>query len=171
MDNSFIYALPYPEGESHRLIQGYKSQLSHKGRLALDFRMKKGSIVTAARAGVVVRVEQSFTKGGIGKKYLRKANQVIIRHDDGSQAYYGHLEHNGSLVKTGDTVRQGQPIARSGSTGYSALPHLHFIVWGPVPGGGRSQLPTRFLTDKGIGYLKPGKKYRNVSIQNRTADL
>jgi murein DD-endopeptidase MepM/ murein hydrolase activator NlpD len=159
-DSSYVYALPYPAGKSHFLLQGYRSKFSHKGRLALDFKMKKGSPVAAAREGVVVRVEESFKKGGINKKYLRKANQVVIRHSDGSQAYYGHLQYNGVLVKPGDTVRVGQVIAKSGSTGYSATPHLHFIVWGPQPGGGRGQLPTRFQTQKGPRYLKPGRSYR-----------
>ena len=158
-DNSFIYALPYPRGEKHLLLQGYKSRFSHKGRMALDFKMKKGSAITAAREGVVVRIEESFKKGGIHKKYLRKANQIVIRHIDGSQAYYGHLQYNGALVNVGDTVKQGQLIARSGSTGYSATPHLHFIVWGPQPGGGRGQMPTRFLTKNGPVYLKPGRSY------------
>ncbi len=159
-DSSFVYALPYPAGNSHLLLQGYKSGFSHKGRLALDFKMKKGSPVAAAREGIVVRVEESFKKGGINKKYLRKANQVVIRHIDGSQAYYGHLQYDGVLVNVGDTVRQGQLIAKSGSTGYSATPHLHFIVWGPQPGGGRGQLPTRFMTKNGPRYLKPGRTYR-----------
>jgi murein DD-endopeptidase MepM/ murein hydrolase activator NlpD len=158
-DSSYVYRLPYPPGVSHFLIQGYRSSFSHKGRLALDFKMKKGSDVTASRDGVVVRVQESYTKGGVNKKYLSKANQIVIRHSDGSQAYYGHLQHNGALVNVGDTVKQGQVIGKSGSTGYSALPHLHFIVWGPQPNGGRGQLPTRFQTKSGAKYLKPGKTY------------
>lgn len=160
-DSSFVYSLPFPSGTSHFLIQGYNSSFSHKDRLALDFKMKKGSVVTAARGGVVVKVEQGYTKGGVNKKYYRKANQVIMLHSDGSQAYYGHLQYKGALVKEGDIVQQGQPLAKSGSTGYSALPHLHFIVWGPIPGGGRSQRPTRFKTKNGKEYLKPGKWYRS----------
>jgi murein DD-endopeptidase MepM/ murein hydrolase activator NlpD len=158
-DESFVYALPYPKGEKHLLIQGYKSSFSHKARLALDFKMKKGSLVTAAREGVVVRVEERYKKGGVSKKYLGRANQVVIRHSDGSQAMYAHLQFEGALVNVGDTVQQGQVIAKSGSTGYSALPHLHFIVWGPMPNGGRGQIPTRFQTKSGPRYLKPGKSY------------
>src|SRR5215218_113203 len=71
-DSSYVYALPYPKGASRFLIQGYRSWFSHKNSLALDFKMKKGSAVTAARGGVVVRVEQSFSKGGVSKKYFRK---------------------------------------------------------------------------------------------------
>jgi murein DD-endopeptidase MepM/ murein hydrolase activator NlpD len=158
-DSSYVYELPYETGRARFLIQGYNSLFSHKHQLALDLRMKKGSAVVAARSGVVVRLEEGFTKGGVSKKYFRKANQVVVRHSDGSMAYYGHLLHNGVLVNLGDSVRQGQVIAKSGSTGYSALPHLHFIVWGPTKNG-RGPLPTRFRTSKGIWYLKPGKWYR-----------
>ena len=158
-DSSFVYALPYPIGKKHLLIQGYNSWLSHKGRLALDFKMKKGSPVLAARNGVVTAVVESATRGGLKNKYLHNGNYVIVRHSDGTQAYYGHLQYNGALVNVGDTITQGQVIAKSGSTGYSAFPHLHFIVWGRNPSGGRAALPTRFKTKKGIKYLKPGTWY------------
>ena len=158
-DTSTVYALPYPKGVAHFVIQGYKSSFSHKGRLNIDFMMKKGSDVTAARDGIVARVEERYTKGGVNKKYFRFANQVIVRHSDGSLAMYAHLQHNGALVAVGDTVRKGQLIAKSGSTGYSALPHLHFAVWVPSKGG-RAEIPTRFQTRRGIKYLRPGRWYR-----------
>ncbi|HEY0059843.1 MAG TPA: M23 family metallopeptidase [Flavisolibacter sp.] len=158
-DTSIVYALPYPKGVAHFVIQGYKSRFSHKGRLNIDFLMKKGSDVTAARGGVVVKVEERYTEGGINKKYFRFANQVIVRHSDGSLAMYAHLQKNGALAAVGDTVKQGQLIAKSGSTGYSALPHLHFAVWLPS-GGRRAELPTRFHTGRGIKYLRPGRWYR-----------
>ncbi|HVG41526.1 MAG TPA: M23 family metallopeptidase, partial [Chitinophagaceae bacterium] len=107
-----------------------------------------------------VSVQESATKGGLKNKYLHNGNYVIIRHNDGTQAYYGHLQFNGALVQVGDTITQGQAIAKSGSTGYSAFPHLHFIVWGRTSSGGRSSLPTRFKTRKGVKYLKPGTWYK-----------
>jgi murein DD-endopeptidase MepM/ murein hydrolase activator NlpD len=159
-DSSYIYSLPYPQGDKHLLVQGYNSWFSHKGRLGLDFKMKTGSPILAARSGVVIRVQEGFKTGGANKKYYGKANSVVIRHDDGSQALYGHLKQNGALVEVGDTIRLGQLIAYSGSTGYSAFPHLHFSVWNAGPNGRRMLLPTRFYTRKGIKYLKPGKWYK-----------
>ena len=161
-DNTYIYALPYPQGDKHLLVQGYNSWFSHKGRLGLDFKMKRGSPVLAARPGIIVRVQENFTAGGVNKKFYGKANTVVIKHEDGSQALYGHLKQNGALVNVGDTIRQGQLIAYSGSTGYSAFPHLHFSVWNIGANGQRMLLPTRFQTRKGVKYLKPGKWYKAI---------
>jgi murein DD-endopeptidase MepM/ murein hydrolase activator NlpD len=123
--------------------------------------MSKGSPIHAARGGVVVSVQESFTTGGLNKKYFRRANMVVIKHEDGTQAYYGHLKHNGAVVAPGDSIKQHQLIAYSGNTGYSAFPHLHFVVRGPSPDGWRP-LPTRFQTRNGARYLKPGKSYRAI---------
>ena len=162
-DTSYVYALPYPKGKSYLMVQGYNSGFSHRGRLNLDFKMKKGTPVTAARSGVVVSLKEDATKGGTNSKFFRQANFVSIRHIDGSQAYYGHLQYNGVLVNIGDTVQQGQLIAKSGSTGYSAFPHLHFVVWHRRPNQqGGAQLPTRFKTKKGAVYLNPGRWYRSI---------
>ena len=159
-DTSYVYSLPYAKGTSHLLIQGYFSHFSHKNRAALDFKMKTGTKVYAARDGVVIRLEEQHNKGGRNKKYRKDANLVVIAHEDGTKAGYWHLQQNGVLVNIGDTVTQGQLIALSGKTGYTFLPHLHFIVWGNNNGGWQ-QIPTRFLTTRGVKYLRPLKKYRN----------
>jgi len=66
------------------------------------------------------------------------------------------------LVNIGDTITKGQIIGLSGNTGYSAFPHLHFEVIGNDGKGARKQLPTRFTTNKGIVYLRPGHFYRAI---------
>ena len=160
-DTRYIYSLPYPKDVSHLVIQGYNSKFSHRGRIMLDFKMKRGSPICAARSGVVVSVQDSFSKGGANIKYLRKGNSVAIRHNDSTQAFYGHLQFKGALVSVGDTVQQGQLIAYSGNTGFSAFPHLHFVVWRFTPNG-RIQLPTRFRTRNGFKYLQAGLWYKSV---------
>lgn len=162
-DSSYVYALPYESGKSFRVIQGYFSRFSHKERAALDFNMKCGTTITAARAGVVVRVKQDGNKGGLNKKFRKYGNNIVIQHEDGSRAGYWHLQFNGALVKVGDTVSKGQPIALSGKTGYALLPHLHFLVW-TYTNNQWQQIPTRFQTDKGITYLRARKKYKNPGM-------
>lgn len=159
-DTSYVYSLPYKKGTSHILIQGYFSSFSHKNRAALDFKMKKATEVYAARAGIVIRLEEKNSQGGRNKRYRKYANLVVIQHDDGTKAGYWHLQQNDVLVNLGDTVKQGQLIALSGKTGYTFLPHLHFIVW-TNKNGGWQQVPTRFLTSRGIKYLRPLRSYRN----------
>ena len=158
-DSSYVYDLPFEAGKKYFLIQGYFSHLSHKERAALDFKMKRGTAVSAARGGVVVRVKEDGDRGGWNKKYRPYGNVIVIQHADGSRAGYWHLQHNGALVNVGDTVKQGQPIGLSGKTGYTLFPHLHFIVWRFDDKGQWQQVGTRFETNKGIKYLRPMRRY------------
>ena len=158
-DTSYVYALPFEEGKDFRVIQGYFSHFTHKERAALDFNMKKGVKITAAREGVVIRVKEDGTKGGLSRKYRSHGNNIVIQHPDGSRAGYWHLKHNGALVNVGDSVKKGQVIALSGKTGYALVPHLHFLVW-TNKNGNWQQVPTRFETTKGIKYLESWGKYK-----------
>jgi murein DD-endopeptidase MepM/ murein hydrolase activator NlpD len=161
-DTSYVYALPFENGAAHRLVQGYFGPFSHKERAALDFKMKRGTKITAARDGIVTRVKEDGKLGGWSRKYRSHGNNIIIQHPDGSRAGYWHLQHNGALVNVGDTVKKGQVIALSGKTGYAAIPHLHFLVWTFDNHRQWRQVATRFETSKGIKYLRSWKKYRNA---------
>jgi murein DD-endopeptidase MepM/ murein hydrolase activator NlpD len=141
------------------VIQGYFSSYTHKERAALDFNLKRGDSIAAAREGVVTRVKEDGVRGGLNKKYRRDGNNIVIQHADGSRAGYWHLQHNGALVNVGDTVSKGQIIGLSGKTGYAFVPHLHFIVW-KFDKGQWQQVPTRFETKKGVLYLRGWKKYK-----------
>ena len=85
----------------------------HKG---LDIATPTGSSVYASSGGVVTSAGWS---GGYGYA-------VVIRHPDGHSTRYGHLSK--ILVSVGQSVSQGQTIAKSGSTGVSTGPHLHFEI-------------------------------------------
>ncbi len=80
----------------------------------VDIAVDSGSPILASRHGVVI-------KAGWGGAY---GYVVYLDHGDGSQTRYAHL----SRIDVGDgaTVRQGDPIGLSGSTGASTGPHLHF---------------------------------------------
>ena len=158
-DLSPIYLLPFEKGHKAFLIQAANSKMSHANELSLDFKMKKGSLICASRAGIVIAVKSDSDEGGLKDQYLNAGNHIIIRHEDLSIAKYWHLEKNGALVKLGDTVIAGQTIGRSGNTGYSAFPHLHF----QVQDQNGKQLLTRFKLKKGIRYLKPGYWYKNTN--------
>ncbi|MEO7308615.1 MAG: M23 family metallopeptidase [Ferruginibacter sp.] len=156
--NSYVYYLPFAKGSKFLLIQAYNSKMSHTRELSLDFKMKSGTKICAARDGIVIAIKENSDVGGLNNNYLNDGNHIIIRHEDGSVAMYWHLQKDGVVVNAGDSVRKGQLIGYSGNTGYTAFPHLHF----QVQDKNGNDIATRFLTRKGIIYLRPSKYYKVV---------
>lgn len=126
------YRPPIPAGTRFRIGQAFGGEHSHStppGRHAVDIQMPTGTPVHAARGGVVMDLARYFH--GAGDDLERdgpRANYVRIVHDDGSMALYAHLDYEGVLVRPGQRVSRGERIGRSGNTGYSTGPHLHFVV-------------------------------------------
>lgn len=84
--------------------------------------MPIGTEILAVCEGTVLEVEESFDGIGIS------ANYIILGHPDGERSVYAHIKQSGALVKVGEKVLQGQPIALSGMVGQAPGPHLHFYV-------------------------------------------
>jgi murein DD-endopeptidase MepM/ murein hydrolase activator NlpD len=129
---SHSYAFPLPAGTEYTLDQGFGGRFSHDGdetRHSLDFGVPEGTPVLAARNGVVMQVEDDFrARGTDPKRFGDRANYVRVLHEDGSMAVYAHLAPASLLRRPGDRVVVGQLIGKSGNTGYSTGPHLHFSV-------------------------------------------
>jgi len=127
------YVLPYRVGTSHRVVQGNctspqsdgwnSHQASGPWAYAYDFRMPVRTDVVAARGGTVIYVEERR-----GDKDKEHGNSLLIRHDDGTYAGYGHLSQHRVLVAVDQVVSQGDLIALSGESGSPGSPHLHFQV-------------------------------------------
>jgi murein DD-endopeptidase MepM/ murein hydrolase activator NlpD len=161
-DDSVVYALPYPSGATFDVTQGYNGEFSHEGefRYAIDWRMPEGSQVCAARDGTVVKIRVDSNEGGPSKKFFKKANVILVQHDDGTIGEYVHLQQDGATVKVGDRVKAGDAIGLSGNTGFTNSPHLHFHVSVPVDGTKFRSIPTKFRNEKGEAVtLKRGKSY------------
>lgn len=130
--STYAYAIPFHAGEEHRMIQGFGGAFSHTGsnQYAIDFECPEGTPVVAARAGVVVAINDAATDHGTTEEFVDydHTNFVLIAHDDGTLGQYMHLEPSGVDVRPGQEVARGQYIARSGNTGFSSTPHLHFQV-------------------------------------------
>ncbi|MEL7832638.1 M23 family metallopeptidase [Fodinibius sp. Rm-B-1B1-1] len=141
-DSSYRYMLPYPQGQTHLLIQGNNSSFTHHlphSKYAFDFDMPPNSLVCAARGGIVGFVSVNNKKGGDNEDFIQQANKILICHDDGTVAVYAHLQHRGTFVNVGEHVYAGQVIGLSGNTGYSTTPHLHFVVL-----SGSNAVPIKF---------------------------
>jgi murein DD-endopeptidase MepM/ murein hydrolase activator NlpD len=88
--------------------------VQHNG---VDFAVPRGAPVYATADGVV-----SFAG------WHRQLGRVVaIDHGYGITTRYGH--NMKLVVHVGDHVRRGQVIARSGSSGRSTGPHVHYEVW------------------------------------------
>ncbi len=122
----YRYPLPW-RGGPFRLTQGANGKYSHftpKGRYAVDIAMPEGTPIVAARGGMVVRVENDQS----GRGDNPSGNFVRILHDDGTMGVYLHLMKGSVAVREGQRIDAGSRIARSGNTGNSTGPHLHFVV-------------------------------------------
>ncbi len=86
----------------------------HKG---VDWAIPTGTKVVASSGGTVTKAGWASAGGYV----------VYIKHPDGRETRYKHLSK--VLVKVGQKVKQGETIARSGNTGVSTGPHLHFEMW------------------------------------------
>lgn len=131
------YKLPWKPGVSRFVAQGNRSFTSHRDfhLYAWDFLMPIGTEVLATREGRVTEVVDHFD--GIGLH----SNYITVEHADGERSAYAHILHGGALVKVGDAVEQGQPIALSGMVGQAPAPHLHFYV---INKEGTSSKPVSF---------------------------
>ena len=156
--DSYIYDLPFEEGSGHKIVQGYGGRFSHLNKAALDFEMPDGTPIHAAREGVIYSFKDDSNEGGPFSKYNRKANYIIIQHNDGSFGCYWHLQKNGVVVKHGK-VNKGQLIGYSGSTGFVLRAHLHFAVKRILNYDMNSFVRTKFRTNNGIEILEKGKTY------------
>ncbi|MCI8660387.1 MAG: peptidoglycan DD-metalloendopeptidase family protein [Lachnospiraceae bacterium] len=113
----FIWPCP----ASSRITSGFGSRTSptagastnHQG---IDIGAASGSGILAAASGTVVIATYSYSAG----------NYIMINHGGGVYTVYMHCSQ--LLVSEGQSVIQGQTIAKVGSTGYSTGPHLHFGI-------------------------------------------
>jgi murein DD-endopeptidase MepM/ murein hydrolase activator NlpD len=89
-------------------------QSYHRG---VDLRAAPGTAVYSVQSGRVAYA---------GRGVRGYGNLVVIRHEAGLSTVYAH--NSKILVRVGQKVVQGQRIARTGSTGRSRGPHLHFEI-------------------------------------------
>jgi murein DD-endopeptidase MepM/ murein hydrolase activator NlpD len=104
-----------------RLTSGYGYRQHPMGgqskfHCGIDIAAPVGRTINAARDG---KVTCTGRRGSLGLA-------VTIQHDDGYSTVYGHA--SSILVRGGQQVRQGDPIALVGNSGLSTGPHLHFEI-------------------------------------------
>ncbi|MEH0551609.1 transglycosylase family protein [Streptomyces sp. B21-101] len=131
---SFVAPVDAATGTRYHASGSSWSKGYHTG---VDFPVATGTTVKAVAAGEVV-------SAGWGGSF---GYQVVIRHGDGRYTQYAHL--SAISVRDGQSVGGGQRIGRSGSTGNSTGPHLHFEVR-TGPGFGSDVDPVAYLRAGGV---------------------
>lgn len=124
--SSSAYKLPIPGSV---LTQGVH------GSNGVDFGAPVGTAVKASMTGEVILAKSIGYNGGYGL-------YIVVKHANGTQTLYAHLSRVD--VSVGDTVSVGEVIAKSGNTGRSTGPHLHFEVRGATNPYSTSKVGTHF---------------------------
>jgi murein DD-endopeptidase MepM/ murein hydrolase activator NlpD len=88
--------------------------------------LQNDGIDVAVPSGTPVKAAEDGTVAYAGNELKGYGNLVLIRHSNGYVTAYAHASE--ILVKRGDTVKRGQVIAHSGSTGNVNAPELHFEI-------------------------------------------
>ena len=113
-----------------------------------------GTPVLAPASGIVKEIRNTVDDNILGQKMFDfrlvfqdiKAfygNYIIIDHQDGEFSLLLHLQKGSILIKAGDHVKQGQPIAAMGISGDSEYVHLHYQLQNAVEINNES-LPSYF---------------------------
>lgn len=105
----------HSSGFGWRVHPIYGRKIFHRG---LDISAPIGTKVRATANGIVETIRYNDGSG--------YGNLIVIKHNYGFKTAYAHL--NSMDVKVGDYVTKGQVVARSGNTGRSTGPHLHYEV-------------------------------------------
>jgi murein DD-endopeptidase MepM/ murein hydrolase activator NlpD len=100
-----------------QFMRPFGERRRHHTHAGVDIRGARGQDILAAKDGVVAFCGP--TKTGYG-------TMVVLDHGDGVQTLYAHAQK--VLVKSGDSVQRGQPIALLGRTGNATTDHCHFEI-------------------------------------------
>jgi murein DD-endopeptidase MepM/ murein hydrolase activator NlpD len=101
-----------PLADYEQITSLLKDRPTHRG---MDFKTPIGTPVTTPRAGKVTRTNWNHASNG---------NCVEVQFGDGVLAKFLHLNEN--AVKEGQTVSAGTELGKTGNTGHSTGPHLHY---------------------------------------------
>ena len=157
----------WPVDKSIGISSGFGSYSGHTG---CDFACSIGHDVYAVADGTVVTATDSGCTGSHRSDGYPKcskgancpatklnkngkgsyANWIIIRHGTNVYSLYAHLSTESLKVKVGDTVKQGQNIAKTGSAGNVTGPHLHFELRIGGNSTGYAKNPASYLSRENV---------------------
>ncbi len=151
-NGGYLWPLPMNSGFHISGWFGYEPNPIGSGirfHKAYDIAVSGGTAIYASRAGKVITAKYSSSYG----------NYVVILHSDGYSTLYAHASK--LLVKVGQTVEQGDTIAKVGTTGYSTGNHLHFEII--QPDGRTREDPWYYFEKLSNMHIKDSPRYDNLN--------
>jgi murein DD-endopeptidase MepM/ murein hydrolase activator NlpD len=111
------------------IVDGEARTHRGEGRANQDY-YAYGQDIVSASTGNVVTVINGVPDNVPGSMngYFALGNAVVVQHGDNEFALYAHLQPDSIRVRVGQRVRPGTTIGRSGNSGNTTEPHLHFHV-------------------------------------------
>ena len=168
-DSDCYYLAPVPPANDYLITQAFNGSFSHNSsynRYAIDIAMPLGTPVLAARSGVVIHKQTEEVLNGLDESFKSRANSIAILHADGTIAVYAHLQFRSIRFREGMSVKTGQVIAKSGNTGYSTGPHLHFEVVSNQNLRWQS-MPFKFIQEGEIITPQQGETVSNKALETQ----
>lgn len=133
------YIQQFPDHDPSPAVQDFTcGPLSYDGHKGTDFALftlrdqANGVAVLAAAAGTVIATRDEMPDILQGSETAPDVsgrecgNGMVIRHENGWESQYCHLELGSVTVQPGDTVAAGDTLGMVGLSGETEFPHLHF---------------------------------------------
>ncbi len=185
VDTNFVYLLPIAPGKEAQVYEmsgsgsgggpsasdaSPQTTQEFRGWYVIRLRMKPGDTIFAARRGIVTEIHAESGLNDSGRVSIGNENYLEICHADCSFGHYGILKKNGALVKPGQIVEAGQPIALVGGDKFGRGSDGKFSVYYNVDDDETNEgtmkkiywayVPLQFWTKtNGKGKLKHGATY------------
>lgn len=139
-----FYVIFFVEGQLYRserfafdsleLDDGFTATYSGDPKLNASY-FNYGSMLYAVADGVVVRIQDGLPENQGNARDVTfnsreefAGNYIVLNIGQDRYAFYAHCIPGSFLVNVGDTVKEGDPLARLGNSGNSTEPHLHFQI-------------------------------------------
>lgn len=130
------------EGGHHFITRGYGQRYAYDIAIVLEqssFSGDKtknenhysfGKRINAPGAGTIIALENNiddnYTSGTVNAGTTLAGNYIMIDHLNGEYSMLAHLKKGTIIVSVGDVIAKGQEVGKSGNSGNSTAPHLHY---------------------------------------------
>jgi hypothetical protein len=84
--------------------------------------------IVAPASGIIAEAVDGVkdNKPSQGNYLAGAGNYIVIKHNEKEYSFIAHLQQGSVQVKAGDNVRTGDKLGKSGNSGTSFAPHLHY---------------------------------------------